>query len=85
MGSTVLEYDFDALTRESILIRQSNGVMHDISDPLYIVMRFLDRLPPRKRLILRIEAFIGRFEAFFQEMKADPGDDMMTFMLTKYV
>ncbi|EGO00251.1 hypothetical protein SERLA73DRAFT_135995 [Serpula lacrymans var. lacrymans S7.3] len=81
VGSSVLGHDFDAIRSESVFVKEYNGVMHDIANPLYLIAPFLERIFPRKKVIDRMDSLVNRFKKLLLDKRTDPGDDMMTFML----
>jgi cytochrome P450 len=81
VGSSVLGHDFDAIRTESLFVKEYNGIMHDIANPLYLIMPFLEKVFPRKEVIKRMDSLVDKFRTLLQTKRNDPGDDMMTFML----
>jgi cytochrome P450 len=81
VGSSVLGHDFDAIRTESLFVKEYNGIMHDIANPLYLIMPFLEKVFPRKGVIKRMDNLVDKFRMLLQAKRNDPGDDMMTFML----
>ncbi|KAJ6567499.1 cytochrome P450 [Mycena sp. CBHHK59/15] len=81
LGSTVFGHDFEALKEQSMFVREYNGVMSGIADPVYLIAPILERLVPRTTLIRRIDTLIERFVALLQAKQNSPGDDMMSYML----
>lgn len=81
VGSSVLGHDFDAIRTESVFVKEYNGIMHDIANPLYLIMPFLEKVFPRKEVIKRMDNLVDKFRMLLQAKRNDPGDDMMTFML----
>ncbi|KAG0703250.1 cytochrome P450 [Suillus ampliporus] len=81
VGSSVLGYNFDAIRTESLFVKEYNGIMHDIANPLYLIMPFLEKVFPRKEVIKRMDNLVDKFKLLLQAKRNDPGDDMMTFML----
>jgi len=81
VGSSVLGHDFDAIRIESSFVKEYNGIMHDIANPLYLIMPFLEKVFPRKGVIKRMENLVNNFKMLLREKRSDPGDDMMTLML----
>ncbi|KAG2032475.1 cytochrome P450 [Suillus americanus] len=81
VGSSVLGHDFDAIRTESLFVKEYNGIMQDIANPLYLIMPFLEKVFPRKEVIKRMDNLVDKFKMLLQEKRNNPGDDMMTFML----
>ncbi|KAH7908425.1 cytochrome P450 [Hygrophoropsis aurantiaca] len=81
VGSSVLGHDFDAIRTESLFVREYNGIMHDIANPVYLIAPFLERIFPRKEVIRRMDSLVDGFKKLLQAKKDEPGDDMMTLML----
>lgn len=81
VGSSVIGYDFDAIRTESLFVQEYNGIMHDIANPLYLIMPFLEKIFPRKEVIKRMDNLVDKFMMLLRAKRSDPGDDMMTFML----
>ncbi|KAG1866682.1 cytochrome P450 [Suillus subluteus] len=81
VGSSVLGHDFDAIRTESLFVKEYNGIMQDIANPLYLIMPFLEKVFPRKEVIKRMDNLVDKFKMLLQAKRNDPGDDMMTFML----
>lgn len=81
VGSSVLGHDFDAIRTDSLFVKEYNGIMHDIANPLYLIMPFLEKVFPRKEVIKRMDSLVEKFKMLLQAKRNDPGDDMMTFML----
>ncbi|KAH7927491.1 cytochrome P450 [Leucogyrophana mollusca] len=81
VGSSVLGHDFDAIRTESLFVREYNGIMHDIANPIYLIAPWLERIVPRKEVVNRMDSLVDKFKQLLQAKKDEPGDDMMTLML----
>lgn len=81
VGSSVLGHDFDAIHTESLFVKEYNGIMRDIANPFYLLMPFLEKVFPRRKVIKRMDDLVDKFQMLLQAKRTDPGDDMMTFML----
>lgn len=81
LGSTVFGHDFEALKQQSMFVREYNGVMSGIANPIYLIAPLLERLLPRTKLIKRIDTLIEQFVALLKAKQNSPGDDMMSYML----
>jgi cytochrome P450 len=81
LGSTVLGHDFEALKQQSMFVREYNGVMAGIADPLYLIAPVLEHLLPRRALIKRIDTLVEHFVALLRAKQNSPGDDIMSYML----
>ncbi|KAJ6492569.1 cytochrome P450 [Mycena vitilis] len=81
LGSTVFGHDFEALKEQSMFVREYNGVMSGIADPIYLIAPFLEHLIPRTKLLRRIDTLIEHFVALLKAKQNSPGDDMMSYML----
>ncbi|KAL0577418.1 hypothetical protein V5O48_004584 [Marasmius crinis-equi] len=81
VGSTILGHDFDAIRTQNAFVGEYNGVMEAIADPMYLIFPRLERTLPRRGLISRIDNLVNDFMALLNAKQADPGDDMMTYML----
>lgn len=81
VGASVLGHDFDAITGESEFVQEYNGIMHDIANPAYLILPFLEKVFPRRQVIERIENLVKSFNRLLDQKRQDPGEDIMTFML----
>lgn len=81
VGASVLGHDFDAITQESDFVLEYNSIMHEIANPVYLVMPVLERIFPRRRIIRRIENLVDDFDKLLERKRLDPGEDIMTFLL----
>ncbi|CAK5269981.1 unnamed protein product [Mycena citricolor] len=81
MGTTVFGHDFEAIREHSMFVKEYNGVMSGIAEPLYLIAPILERLVPRRALIKRIDTLIEHFVALLRAKQNSPGDDMMSYML----
>ncbi|KAJ7503288.1 cytochrome P450 [Mycena galericulata] len=81
LGSTVFGHDFEALKQQSMFVREYNGVMSGIANPVYLIAPFLERLAPRTVLLRRIDTLTEQFVALLKAKQNSPGDDMMSYML----
>ncbi|KAJ7471054.1 cytochrome P450 [Mycena latifolia] len=81
LGSTVFGHDFEALKEQSMFVREYNGVMSGIANPIYLIAPLLERLVPRTALLNRIDTLIEHFVALLRAKQNSPGDDMMSYML----
>ncbi|KAJ7765863.1 cytochrome P450 [Mycena maculata] len=81
LGSTVFGHDFEALKQQSMFVREYNGVMSGIANPVYLIAPVLERLVPRTTLLNRIDTLIEQFVALLKAKQNSPGDDMMSYML----
>ncbi|KAF8155332.1 cytochrome P450 [Mycena galopus ATCC 62051] len=70
-----------ALKEQSMFVREYNGVMSGIADPLYLIAPFLESLIPRKVLLKRIDDLTEQFVALLKAKQDSPGEDMMSYML----
>ena len=81
VGTTAFGHDFDAIAQESEFVRMYNGIMHGIANPVYLIMPVLESVFPRTKLKRRMEQLSESFQGVLNEKRANPGLDMLTFML----
>ncbi|KAJ7035277.1 cytochrome P450, partial [Mycena alexandri] len=81
LGSTVFGHDFEAIKEQSMFVREYNGVMSGIANPIYLIAPLLERLIPWTALLNRIDTLIEQFVALLKAKQNSSGDDMMSYML----
>ena len=81
-GTTALGHDFNAIEdRQSPFVAQYNHVMASIADPAYIIFPKLEKILPRKKIIVAIDQLVDKFQKLLESKKENKGNDMLSYML----
>ncbi|KAH7905603.1 cytochrome P450 [Hygrophoropsis aurantiaca] len=82
VGTSIIGHNFDSIRSKSEFVSDYNQMMRDIAQPLYLIAPLLERIAPRTKVIMRMDRLIRGFEELLEARRSDPGDDIMTAMIT---
>lgn len=81
VGTTVIGYDFEALTKpDGSFVQRYHEVMSSIASPPYVAFPSLERWLPRRSVRKMIDNFVEDFCSLLQEKRLNPGNDVITYM-----